>query len=222
MGEYCMERKWELKHNNRKFFFEDQFGNKSEDFYYAWDYHNGFALVTDSLEGDFYFRDMDGNLSEGFSRVLRGYGDEGFAIVQKYDSDDFYFRDKNGNLYASEEQFMIESQKEKSNKEQIEDAQQSTSNQSKSNEYASIEDYFKNEVLAYDLSPKDIYNNLDKIVDWEKYNCKLEMENSDEKNFTEIFERYSAVAEYIKYVACEYNKEIKKEESIEEYTKNLF
>lgn len=200
------------------YYFRDIYGNLSEGFYDAWEYNNGFAVIKKEEHGFYQFRDLAGNLSESFY-MIGEYNDDGLAIVQKHAGEKYKYRDTYGNLYDSAKEAKDALKKIQENKTQKETEQQPTHTQVKNNEYAGIEDYFKNRVSAYDLSPKDIYNNLKRIVAWEKYNCKLEIENADEEMRDEIFEKYLRTAEYIKHAAYECDK---KQREIEQYTNRLF
>lgn len=193
--------------------FRDIQGNLSEGFYDAYNYHNGFAIVRKGPIDAWQFRDTQGNLSEGFYSVVNYQGS--FAKVQKAFQGPYQYRDIYGNLHNSLQEGTDALKKMQT--------KQLASEQTQNNSCATIEEYFKNEVSAYALSPKDIYNNLNKIVAWEKYNCKLELENADNDKRNEIFERYSEVAEYIKYTAYEYSEEQKKNRvEIDEYIESLF
>lgn len=213
-----MEKKWTLVYIMDRYYFKDERGIFSESYAWAGNYFNGFAIVQKEDGAPYQFRDVNGNLSEGFYSIDNYHN--GLAKVQKNFGYDYQYRDIYGNLYNSINEARAALNNMQLAQNQKETTKQSTSTQGKNNK--NIDGYFKNEVTVYDLSPKDIYDNLEKIVDWEKYNCKLEMENADEEMREEIFKIYSTAAGYIKHTAYEYSEELKNKKSIEEFIGKLF
>lgn len=217
-ADYCNGFALVQKQVDAPYQFRDVNGNLSDEFHSAYSYNDGFAIVRKGPIAPWQFRDAGGNLSEPFYAVNDYHN--GLAKVQKNFGCASQYRDIYGNLYDSIEEArvaLINMQVAQNHNETI---KQPIFTQGKNNK--NIEEYFKNEVTVYDLSPKDIYDNLEKIVDWEEYNCKLEMENAGVEMRDEIFERYSVAADYIKHTAYEYSEELKNEKSIKEYIGKLF
>ncbi len=197
-----MENKWKLKGSVGHYYFEDEHGNKSEEYYEANKYKDGYALILKDKWGKYNYRDTNGNLSEDYYAAYNYSG--GAAMVQKTKFSPFVYRDIFGNLHNRRK-----------------NAETASKNGAIIN--ITIEDYFKNKVSAYSLSPSDIYNHLDDIIAWEKYKLKLKMENSEDDKRNELFEEASDIAEYIKHTAYDYGEKLKKDKKeIEEYTERLF
>lgn len=85
------------------FQFRDLNGNLSKEFYRAWSYNDGLALVRKTRYSHYQFRDCSGNFSEEFN-MANSYS-QGLAGVQKYPNGSYCFRDLKGNL--SEEYFRV-------------------------------------------------------------------------------------------------------------------
>ena len=67
--------------DNNKMYYENDEGERSEEFYFCGGYYNGFARVKKEKGGPRQFRDVEGNLSEAFY-ACDGYHN-GLAWVQK-------------------------------------------------------------------------------------------------------------------------------------------
>lgn len=95
-----MSKKWTLKgENGRGFWYEDENGERSEIFKYAYKYSNGLGVVQ--LENEnWVYRDVNGKLSEGY-RYAYPYSD-GFGLVQ-LENGKCAYRDVDGNLFNRSE-----------------------------------------------------------------------------------------------------------------------
>ena len=97
-----------IQKDEHVFVFKFPDGSISENFFWADEFDNGFAIVSKTRDGGFQYLDRRGNLSEEFDAAF-GYSD-GFGLVRIDDDHGPQFRDIDGNL--SEEFYRASNYKE--------------------------------------------------------------------------------------------------------------
>lgn len=208
--------------------FEDNMGNLSEMFYYAWDYSDGYAVVKKSVGGGYQFRDTDGNLSEEY--VIASPYSCGYALVKKRLFDCFFqFRDTDGNL---SEEYAIAwpydkglelaavkkvndgvrlrntlgelSEKSFTTMQEAFDYATATITAGKDDIVFSSQLSIDENTDFYELSGKEILDHLDDIREYieDKYETGIYNSTSEEE-IAYIADRYESLAEYIKMKAYE-------------------
>lgn len=173
--------------------FEDNMGNLSEMFYYAWDYSDGYAVVKKSVGGGYQFRDTDGNLSEEYA-IAWPY-DKGLelAAVKKV-NDGVRLRNTLGEL----------SEKSFTTMQEAFDYATATITAGKDDIVFSSQLSIDENTDFYELSGKEILDHLDDIREYieDKYETGIYNSTSEEE-IAYIADRYESLAEYIKMKAYE-------------------
>lgn len=204
--------------------FEDNMGNLSEMFHYAFDYSDGYGVVKRSYASDYQFRDTDGNLSE-FFRLAYPYSC-GYALVRQSSDSGYQFRDIDGNL--SEEYVIawpydkgVELAAVKRENDGVrlrntlgELSEKSFTTMQEAFEYTMANDIddiafysplsIDENTNFYELSSKEILDNLDDIREYieDKYENGIYNSTSEEE-MSHIADECSSLAEYIKMKAYE-------------------